>query len=57
MTPRARTNLLAIVLTVACVFIGWALYHANGSRDPVVWILLTVGLLGILMSVLRNARS
>jgi hypothetical protein len=57
MKPRTKTNLLALLLTVACVFIGYTLYRTNGARDPLVWIPFTVGLLGILLSVVRNARS
>lgn len=57
MSPKTKTNVLALVLTGACLFIGWALYRANHGRDAWVWIVFTVGLLGILLSVLRNARS
>ena len=57
MKPRTKTNLLALAMTASCLFIGYAFWRANHYRDPIVWILLTIGLLGILMSVLRNAKN
>ena len=54
---RAKIRLLSLLLTIACVFIGYALYRWNGGRDPVVWVVFTFGLLGVLLSVLRNTRA
>jgi uncharacterized membrane protein YjjP (DUF1212 family) len=56
-TPRTKTRVLSLLLTVASLFLGYTLHRLNGGRDPVVWVVFTVGLLGVLLSVLRNARG
>jgi len=52
MSPRLK-KLSSIPLAAACIFIGYKLYVLNHSRDAFVWITFTVGLLGLILSVLR----
>lgn len=54
---RIQRSLLSVVLTAACLFIGYSLYRLNHYRDPLVWGALTFGLLGILLSVLRQKKG
>jgi hypothetical protein len=49
-------NLLSLILTVCCVAGGYAFYKVN-NNDAFNAIFFTVGILGIMLSVLRNAKK
>ena len=46
-------NLLSLVLALGCICGGYLFYKMN-PNDPIPSIIFAVGLLGILMSFLRN---
>lgn len=56
MTPKIKNNLYALLLTLACLMTGYGYYKAN-PHDPFVAIIFTLGILGILLSVLRNQKK
>lgn len=49
-------NLLSFILTVCCIAGGYAFYKVN-NNDAFNAIFFTVGILGIMLSVLRNAKK
>lgn len=49
-------NLSSLGLTLACLLTGYGYYKAN-PHDPLVAIIFTIGILGILLSVLRNQKK
>lgn len=48
--------MLALILTVSCVAGGFAFYKVNNG-DAFNAIFFTVGILGIMLSVLRNSKK
>ncbi|MBC7372104.1 MAG: hypothetical protein H7326_11090 [Bdellovibrionaceae bacterium] len=52
MRPIYR-NLLSLFLTIACLIIGYGFYKMNNG-DWLSGVFITIGLLGITLSVLRN---
>jgi hypothetical protein len=57
MKSKRSVRVLSLLLTACCLFIGYQFYRINHRRDPFVWASLSLGLLGIMLSVLRNAKN
>lgn len=55
MSRQTRT-LASIGLTIACGFSGYAFYKMNPDQ-PIVAFIFAFGLLGIMLSFLRNTQS
>ena len=49
-------NLLSLILTLSGIAGGYAFYKVN-NNDAFNAIFFTVGILGIMLSVLRNAKK
>ena len=52
---RRKRAALSLGLTVICLFVGYGFFKMN-QRDWLNAIFFTVGLLGIMLSVLRRSR-
>jgi len=52
---RRKRVVLSLALTVVCLFVGYGFFKMN-QRDWLNAIFFTVGLLGIMLSVLRRSK-
>jgi uncharacterized membrane protein YjjP (DUF1212 family) len=48
-------SLMATTLTIACLIVGYGFYKINNG-DWFNAIFFTIGILGIMMSVMRNSK-
>lgn len=51
-----KKRLLMVGLAVCCCVVGYGFYKIN-QRDVVSGIFITIGLLGILLSVMREGKQ